>query len=120
MSKPLFSHRLTVNVTPDMNRYLEELARSRTRQDKPVAKADLIREAIRYYMDDQVDLSGSRRQIAKTLDGKLQAVTDTVQALNTQMQSLRSEVKQHNSVIESWKQAIQPLLEWIAARRLIK
>jgi flagellar biosynthesis chaperone FliJ len=103
-----------------MNRYLEELARSRTRQGKSVSKADLIREAIRHYMDNQADLNGSRRQIAKTLDGKLQIVTDSLQILTTQVQALRTEVKTHNSVIEGWKQAIQPLLNWIAERRINK
>lgn len=112
--------RLTVNVTPDMDRYLEELAKGRTRNGKPVSKADLIRESIRHYMDNQGDLNGSRKQIAKTLDGKLQAVTDNMQALQTQVQALRVEVKTHNGVIESWKQAIQPLLNWIAERRVNK
>lgn len=117
MTKPLFTVRLTVNVTPDMDRYLEDLARGRTRNGKPISKADLIRDAIRHYMDNQGDLTGSRKQIAKTLDGKLQTVTDNVQTLQSQVQALRVEVKTHNGVIESWKQAIQPLLEWIAQRR---
>ena len=103
-----------------MDRYLEELARSRTRQGKPVAKADLIWEAIRYYMDNQDDLSGSRRQIARTLDGKLQTVTDNLHTLDSQVQALRAEVGQHNGTIERWQQAIQPLLTWIQERRPAK
>ncbi len=120
MTKPLFTQRLTVNVTPDMDRYLEDLARSRTRQNQPISKSDLIREAIRFYMDNQADLNGSRKQIAKTLDGKLQNVTENLQSLSVQIQALRAEVRSHNGVIEGWKQTIQPLLNWIAERRTAK
>ncbi len=120
MTKPTFNHRLTVNVTPDMDRYLEDLARTRTRQGKPVSKADVIREAIRHYMDVQEDLTGSRKQIARSLDAKLQTMHQSVESLDTQMQALRTEVKTHNSVIESWKGAIQPLLNYIAERRITK
>ena len=120
MSKPLFNHRLTVNVTPDMDRYLEDLARTRTRQGKPAAKADLIREAIRYYMDNQDDLTGSRRQLARSLDGKLQNVMSALQALETQLLGVRAEIKVHNSGIDGLKQAMQPFLDWIESRRTTK
>jgi len=36
------------------------------------------------------------------------------------MQALRTEVKTHNSIIASWKGAIQPLLHYIAERRITK
>jgi len=120
MTKPLFTQRLSVGVTPEMDRYLEDLAHTRTRKGKPMSKADLIREAIRYYMDNQDDLTGSRRQLARSLDGKLQNVMSALQAVETQLLGVRAEVKVHNSGIDGLKQAMQPFLDWIESRRTTK
>ena len=120
MTKPLFTQRLSVGVTPEMDRYLEDLARTRTRKGKPLSKADLIREAIRYYMDNQEDLSGSRRQLARSLDAKLERVATGLAAVETQLQILKGEVKTHNGFISTMKQAMQPFLDWIESRRIAK
>jgi len=103
-----------------MDRYLEDLAHTRTRKGKPMSKADLIREAIRYYMDNQEDLSGSRRQLARSLDAKLERVATGLAAVETQLQILKSEVKAHNGFISTMKQAMQPFLDWIESRRIAK
>jgi len=117
MTKPLFTERLSVGITPEMDRYLEDLARDRTRKGKTVNKSDLIREAIRFYMDNQEDLNGSRRQIAKSLDAKMQTLMTALNALQTEVHALRAQVGSHNQDFAKWECAIQPLIEWIEARR---
>jgi Arc/MetJ-type ribon-helix-helix transcriptional regulator len=57
MSKVLFDHRLSVGVTDKMNALLEDIAIARTRRGSPISKSELIREAIRLYLDDQADAS---------------------------------------------------------------
>ncbi|MHB8624621.1 MAG: hypothetical protein ACYDBJ_10685 [Aggregatilineales bacterium] len=117
MSKPLFTERLSVGITPEMDRYLEDLATVRTRKGKPMNKSDLIREAIRTYMDTQEDLAGSRKQIAKSLDGKLQALMDAVQAMQEQNQALQAQVDGLRQGLRQWVQTTKPLLEWAAMQR---
>ncbi len=124
MSKPLFTERLSFGVTPEMDRYLEELARARSRQGKPTSKADLLREAVRFYLDQQADLTGSRRQIAKSLEGKLDMVISGLQTLNGQGQTIQrhlqvqtQQMQTQSQEIASWRQELKPLLDWIASRR---
>jgi Arc/MetJ-type ribon-helix-helix transcriptional regulator len=77
-----YSERMTVNLTPDQMRRLEELRNVRARVGKYISKNDLLRDAVNYYLAAQEDLPGSRRAIAKgieskvdTLDAKLEAPT---------------------------------------------
>src|SRR5579864_377760 len=112
----MFTERFSVSLTPEMDRYLEELARTRTRNGKPVHKTDLVREAVRVYLDSQDDVNGSRRQIARSLDGKLQTIIDGLQALQQQNQALHIEVSQLHQALRQWSQAVSPLLEWAASQ----
>lgn len=117
MSKPLFTERLSFGMTPEMDRYLEELARTRSRQGKPVSKADLLREAVRFFLDQQADLTGSRKQIAKSLEGKLEALTGNVQVLGMNLQTMQRQITAQVQEMKALQQAMQPLIEWIQARR---
>jgi Arc/MetJ-type ribon-helix-helix transcriptional regulator len=116
MSKPLFTERLSFGMTPDMDRYLEELARTRTRQGKPTNKSDLLREAVRLYLDQQADLNGSRKQIAKSLEGRLEALAAQVAALNQHVEALQQQVRAERQEISSFRQALQPLVTWVESR----
>jgi hypothetical protein len=117
MTKPVFTARFSVDLAPEMDRYLDELARTRTRNGKPVHKTDLVREAVRLYLDAQDDVNGSRRQIAKSLDGKLQTILDALQALQQQNQALHIEVNRLQQALRQWSQELRPLLEWAASQR---
>lgn len=117
MTKPVFTERFSVALAPEMDHYLEELARARTRKGKPVHKTDLVREAVRMYLDAQDDVNGSRRQIAKSLDGKLQTIIDGLQALQQQNQALHTEVSHLHQALRQWSQELRPLLEWAASQR---
>jgi len=117
MSKPLFTERLSFGMTPDMDRYLEELARTRSRQGNPVSKADLLREAVRLYLDQQADLTGSRKQIAKSLEGKFEALAGTIQALSLNLQTMQRQINAQTQELKALQQALQPLIEWVQSRR---
>ena len=71
MTKGRYTERLSVGFTPDQVRRLEELARVRSRQGVSVTKADLIRSAVTFYFMHQDDLPGSRKAIARSVEGKL-------------------------------------------------
>jgi len=113
----MFTERFSVALAPEMDRYLEELARARTRNGKPVYKTDLVREAVRLYLDSQDDVNGSRRQIVRSLDGKLQAIIENLQALQQQTQALHTEVSHLQQALRQWSQELRPLLEWAASQR---
>ena len=58
------SVRRSLAMTPQMAQRLNQIASTKPRN---VTEADLIREAIRQYLDEQEDLIGSRRHFQKSL-----------------------------------------------------
>ena len=71
MKKALYTARVTIGFTPDQDRQLDELVRVRSRKDKKVNKADLIRTAVTFYFMYQDDLPGSRKAIAQSVEGRI-------------------------------------------------
>lgn len=80
-----YSERMTVNLTPDQMRRLEELRNVRSRVGNFVSKNDLLRDAVNYYLASQEDLPGSRRAIAKGIESKVDALDTKVDALTTML-----------------------------------
>jgi hypothetical protein len=78
-----YSERMTVNLTPDQMRRLEELRNVRARVGKYISKNDLLRDAVNYYLAAQEDLPGSRRAIAKGIESKVDTLDAKVEALTT-------------------------------------
>lgn len=74
MSKPKYSERLSVGFTPDQVRRLEEIVRVRSRKGEPLSKADVVRHAVEFYFLHQDDLPGSRKAIAKAVEGQIAQV----------------------------------------------
>ena len=81
-----YSERMTVNLTPDQMRRLEELRNVRSRVGNIVSKNDLLRDAVNLYLSAQEDLPGSRRAIAKGIEAKVDALDTKVEALTTILQ----------------------------------
>jgi predicted DNA-binding protein len=59
-SKSQYTNRLTVHITGAMEDRLEQIASQR---DEP--KAEVVRAALRAYLDEQEDLIGSRKHFTK-------------------------------------------------------
>ena len=60
--------RRSISMTPEMRDLLAQIVAKRGRD---VKENDLIREAIRQYLDEQSDVVGSRRHFQKTLQLRL-------------------------------------------------
>lgn len=61
----------SIRMTPEMRALLAQLL---LKQPRDVSEADLIREAIRHYLDEQDDLIGSRRHFQKSLQDRIEAL----------------------------------------------
>jgi len=73
--------RFTVGLTPDQLSRLDELNRARNRKGDVTSRADLVREAVGLYLQQQPDLVGSRKAIAKDLEGKVDALDTKIETL---------------------------------------
>jgi predicted DNA-binding protein len=60
--------RRSVAMTPEMRSRLKQLV---SKQGREMTESDLIREAIRLYLDEQQDLIGSRRHFAKSFQDRI-------------------------------------------------
>ncbi len=65
-SKSQFTNRLTVHITGAMDDRLEQIANQR---DEP--KAEVVRTALRAYLDEQEDLIGSRKHFSKAFQRRM-------------------------------------------------
>jgi metal-responsive CopG/Arc/MetJ family transcriptional regulator len=81
MSKSQYSERFTVGCTPDQIRRLDELVRVRSRQGQKTNRAELVRDAVNFYLLHQEDLPGSRKAIARSVEGKIAQVDRKVDHL---------------------------------------
>jgi len=78
--KPRFS----VGLTPDQSSRLDEIQRTRSRKGETTNRSALVREAVGFYLQHQPDLVGSRRAIAKDLEGKIDALDAKLEDLRAQ------------------------------------
>ena len=67
--------RRSINITPEMRDLLAQIA---AKQGRDVTESDLIRDAIRQYLDQQADLVGSRRHFQRSLQERLDALEGTL------------------------------------------
>jgi len=63
-----YSIRYSVSVSPDMDEKLKQIL---GKQDRRTSLNDLVRLALRQYIDDQEDVIGSRRHFSKSLQNRL-------------------------------------------------
>jgi len=73
--------RFTVGFSPDQARRLDELHRTRRRKGETTSRADLVREAVGFYLQHQHDVVGSRKAITKDLEGKIDRLDAKVEDL---------------------------------------
>jgi Arc/MetJ-type ribon-helix-helix transcriptional regulator len=87
--------RRSLAMTPQMRARLQQLL---DKQGKEVTEADLIRQAIREFLDRQEDITGSRAHFRKTFQ---QRIDDLEAALTFRLDVLRNflvlEVAAHRS-----------------------
>jgi predicted DNA-binding protein len=61
--------RLSANITQAMFDRVEHIARR-----KQVPKSEVVREAVRYYLDSQEDLAGSRKHFTRSFQRRMDVV----------------------------------------------
>lgn len=116
MSQEQFPHRLSVGISEKMNEKIEELAISRTRKGgRPISKADVMREALRYYLDEQPDAKGSRKQISKALEGQMEEVFRQLDAISSQLQVVTFEMQSQQELINKFGRALKPVIDRLGA-----
>jgi hypothetical protein len=76
--------RFTVGFSPDQARRLDELHRTRRRKGETTSRADLVREAVGFYLQHQPDIVGSRKAIAKDLEAKIDQLDGKLENLLAQ------------------------------------
>lgn len=67
--------RRSINITPEMRDLLAQIA---ARHGRDVKENDLIRDAIRQYLDQQADVVGSRRHFQRSLQSRLDRLESTL------------------------------------------
>ncbi len=65
MSVPTKDKHVSTHVTIDLHRRLERLS-----EDRKTPIAEIVREALRAYLDEQQDLEGSRKHFTKAMGGR--------------------------------------------------
>jgi Arc/MetJ-type ribon-helix-helix transcriptional regulator len=68
--------RRSVAMTPQMRLHLQQLLEKETRD---VTEADLIRQAIREYLDRQEDVTGSKAHFRKTFRDRIDQLQDDLE-----------------------------------------
>jgi len=79
--------RFTVGLTPEQLSRLDELNRTRSRKGVTTNRAELVREAVGFYLQHQSDLVGSRKAIAKDLEGKIDTLDSKVEAVAQRLET---------------------------------
>jgi hypothetical protein len=83
-----YSERLSVGLTPEQMRRVEEILRVRARQGEMQHKTDLIRDALNLYLSHQDDIPGTRAAITRKLEGRLDAVEQQLQRQNELLEKM--------------------------------
>jgi len=67
--------RRSISMTPEMRDLLAQIA---AKHGRDVTENDLIRDAIRHYVDQQSDVVGSRRHFQRSLQARLDRLESTL------------------------------------------
>lgn len=112
------SVRRSLSMTPDMRDHLAQLV---SKQPRNVTEADLIRQAIRQYLDEQEDLIGSRKHFQKSLRERVDHLEATLSFhLNVLIYLLASDETHLREAIIASKEHGEALLAQIKAVRELK
>jgi predicted DNA-binding protein len=110
------SIRRSLSMTPEMAERLKQIARAKPRN---VTEADLIREAIRRYLDEQEDLTGSRKHFQRSFRERIDQLEVTFQ-LNVLIYLLALDEQTLRDAIIAAKQDGETLLAQMKAVRELK
>ena len=112
------SIRRSLSMTPEMAERLSQIAKSKPRN---ITEADLIREAIRMYLDEREDLIGSRKHFQKSLRERIDQLESALAfQLNVLIYLLATDEVHLRDAIIAAKQNGETLLAQMKAVRALK
>jgi predicted DNA-binding protein len=112
------SIRRSLSMTPEMAERLKQTARTKPRN---ITEADLIREAIRRYLDEQEDLTGSRKHFQRSFRERIDQLEAAVTfQLNVLVYLLTLDEQTLRDAIIAAKQDGETLLAQMKAVRELK
>jgi len=112
------SVRRSLSMTPAMADRLNQIASTKPRN---VTEADLIREAIRRYLDEQDDLAGSRKHFQRSFRQRIDQIEEAVTfQLNVLIFLLDADEDQLREAIIAARERGETLLAQMKAVRAIK
>ncbi|QPC83625.1 hypothetical protein G4Y79_04375 [Phototrophicus methaneseepsis] len=112
------SVRRSLSMTPDMHDRLAQLV---SKQPRDVTEADLIREAIRRYLDEQDDLMGSRKHFQRSFRQRIDQIEEAVTfQLNVLIFLLDVDEDQLREAIIAARERGETLLAQMKAVRVIE
>ena len=110
--------RRSLAMTPEMAQRLHQIASTKPRN---ITEADLIREAIRRYLDEQEDLTGSRKHFQRSFRERIDQLEAAVTfQLNVLIYLLTTDETQLRDAIIAAKQDGETLLAQMKAVRELK
>lgn len=83
-----YTERLSIGITTEQMRRVEEVLRVRARTGEMQHKTDLIRDALNLYLSHQDDIPGTRAAITRKLEGRLDAVEIQLQRQNALLEKV--------------------------------
>jgi predicted DNA-binding protein len=112
------SIRRSLSMTPEMAERLKQIARTKPRN---ITEADLIREAIRRYLDEQEDLTSSRKHFQRSFRERIDQLEAAVTfQLNVLVYLLALDEQTLRDAIIAAKQDGETLLAQMKAVRELK
>lgn len=112
------SARRSLSMTPEMAQRLKQIASTKPRN---ITEADLIREAIRLYLDQQEDLIGSRRHFQRSFQQRMDKLEATVGfQLNVLLFLLKVDEEQIRAAIITARKYSDTLLAQMEAVRQLE
>jgi predicted DNA-binding protein len=112
------SIRRSLSMTPEMATRLKQIASA---QPRNITEADLIREAIRRYLDEQEDLTGSRKHFQRSFRERIDQLEVAVTfQLNVLIYLLVTDESHLRNAIITAKQEGETLLAQMKAVRDLK
>ena len=112
---PKKSIRRSLSMTPEMANRLQQIAQNKPRN---ITESDLMRQAIRQFLDEQENLVGSRRHFQRSLQERVDALELVLSfQLNVLIFLLTTEDSLIHEAIIMAKQHGNTLLEQIQAVR---
>ena len=111
------SVRRSLSMTPEMAKRLKQIASSKPRT---VTEADLIREALRLYLDQQEDLIGSRRHFQISFRNRIDRLEEALAfQMNVLLFLLTNDEEQVREAIVSARKFGDALLAQMEAVRTL-